>query len=182
MRKYIAPLLLVCAVTVLGAEKVLLRNLTQQQKAAAFQDASRNCVILTLNDGSTRMVRHTHSEECQPAVDDGSRVCVIDGVSQKTFPVTQESYVQHLKAGGTAPVSLVFDVEKVCEVCEGKGKFVSKNEKTVHVPLGISGMGNFVGGRDVTNKGMDTVTFCKECNGKGKVKVTETRDVEIALQ
>jgi DnaJ-class molecular chaperone len=182
MKKYIVPLLLVCTVTVLGAEKILLRNLTQQQKAAAFQDASRNCVLLTLNDGSTRIVRHAHSEECQTAAEDGSRVCVIDGVSQKTFPITQESYVQHLKAGGSVPVSLTFEVEKVCEACEGKGKFVSKNERTDYVPGRITGMGNFIGGKEVTHKGMDTVTFCKECNGKGKVKVSETRDIEIALQ
>ena len=182
MRKFIAPLLFVFAISVFGADKILLKDLPQKLKVAAFQDVCRNCVLLALNDGSTRMVRHTHSEDCQAAAEDGSRVCLIDDVSQKTFPVTQESYVQHLKAGGTAPVSLTFEVEKVCEACEGKGKFVTKNETKGYSPLRVSSAGGLIGGKSVTNKGMDTVSFCKECNGKGKVTVSEVREVEIALQ
>lgn len=182
MKKLFVPFLIVLAVAVFGAEKILLRNLSQKQKEEAFLYASRSCVLVKLNDGSTSMVRHMHSEECQAPAEDGSRVCTIDGVSQRTVPVTQDSYVQHLKAGGSAPVSVTFEVEKVCEFCEGKGKFVTKNETTGRSPLTVSGMGHIVGGKTVTNKGMDTVSFCKECGGKGKVTVSEVRDIEISLQ
>ena len=174
-------LLSVLSFSVFGAEKVLLRNLTQLQKQEAYQYALRNCVLTSLNNGATLMVRHTHSEECKKAADDGSRVCVIDGVSQNTFPVTQETYEKHLRSGGVAPVALTMESVKMCEACNGKGKFVEKNETVSKTPLRINGMGHLVGGKTVTNKGMDTITFCKECNGTGKIKVSEVRDVDVSL-
>ena len=174
--------LLFCFVSAVCAETVLLRNMTASQKAAAFQDASRSCVLVTQNDGHTVMVRHIHTENCQPAGEDGSRICTIDEEPVRTLPVTEESYRKHLTDGGVAPVSMLFELERRCEACEGKGKFVTKNEKTGYVPLHVSGTGRLVGGKTVTHKGMDTVTFCKECNGKGKVTVQETRIVEVSLK
>ena len=180
--RFTVLLLLVSAIAAFGAEKILMRNLTPKQKVAAFQDARKNCVLITQNDGSTRMVRHNHSEECGEPAEDGSRLCLIDGASMRTNPVTEESYVTHLKSGGTVPAMLLMKVEHVCEACEGKGKFVTKNEKTGYSPLRVSGTGNLIGGKTVTHKGMDTITFCKECGGKGKMTVTETREVEISVQ
>lgn len=176
------PLFLACAVFAQGADKMLLRDLTPSQRAAVFQDASRSCVFVSQNDGSTVMVRHVHTESCQPAAEDGSRVCAIGEEQIRTLPVTEEPYKKYVADGGVVPASLTFETERPCEACEGKGKFVTKNEKEAYVPLHVSGTGKLMGGKVVTHKGMDNVSFCKECNGKGKVTVQETRIVEVSLK
>ncbi len=173
------------ALSALPPEKRLLGTLTPQQKSAVFEAAKRECVLIRTNDGKTLMVRHAHGTNCsEPDENDGSRLCDLqgDGKRARTYPVTAEAYEKHLRDGGYVPAVIPTDVVKPCGACDGTGRIRSSNETKRYEPMRITRAGNLAGGRQVTDRGMDTVSFCTECRGTGKVTVVEDRECLVFLQ
>ncbi len=165
-----------------AAEKRLFRDLTPEQKRQVFDYAKKSCVFIVQNDGSTKMVQHNHVEECSEPDESGVRTCSIDGGVTKTSPVTEESYTKYVTSGGVVPAVLAVDVVRTCEKCDGKGKSIQNNDSQKARGYHVASTGHIVGGGAHTTRRMDTVSFCSECKGTGKVTAKEDCVFDISLQ